>query len=45
MPKAQSKEDNPEKLEIQGAQDEENQNQITKQYAMNTTVRKQTQMR
>jgi hypothetical protein len=43
----QSKKDNPEKLATQGTQDEENQknkNKNATQYALDTTMRKQTQI-
>ena len=36
--------DNPEKLATQGTQDEEKQNKNTAQYALDTTIRKQTQI-
>ena len=36
--------DNPENLAAQGTQDEETQNKITTQYALDTTMRKQTQI-
>ena len=42
--KGQSKMDNPEKLAIQGTQDEEKQNKNTTQYVLDTTTRKQTQI-
>ena len=36
--------DNPEKLATQVTHDEENHNKNTTQYALDTTIRKQTQM-
>ena len=36
--------DSPEKLVTQGTQDEEKQNKTTTQYALDTTIRKQTQI-
>jgi len=36
--------DNPEKLETYGTQDEEKQSKNTTQYALDTTLRKQTQI-
>ena len=36
--------DNPEKLAIHGTQDEEKQNESTRQYVLETTTRKQTQI-
>ena len=36
--------DNPEKLATEGTQDEEKQNKNTKQYVLDTTIHKQTQM-
>ena len=36
--------DNPENLAAQGTQDEETQNKNTTQYALDTTMRKQTQI-
>jgi hypothetical protein len=41
IPKEQSKKDNPEKLQ----QDEEKRNKNTTQYVLNTTIRKQIQIR
>jgi len=38
----QSKMDNPENLATHGTQDEEKQNKNTKQYVLDTTIRKQT---
>ena len=40
----QSQMDNPEKLATQGAQDDEKQKKNTTQYALDITVRKQTQI-
>ena len=39
-----TKNDNPEKLVTMDTQDEENQNQNTTQYVLDTTIRKQTQI-
>jgi hypothetical protein len=36
--------DNPEKLATRGTQDEEKQNKNTTEYALDTTIRKQTQI-
>ena len=36
--------DNPEKLSTQGTQDDDKQNKNTTQYALDTTIRKQTQI-
>ena len=44
IPKWQSKIDNPEKLATNGTQDEENQSKNTEQYALDTTMRNQTQI-
>ena len=44
IPKGQSKMDNPEKLATYGTHDEEKQNKNTTQYALDTTMRKQTQL-
>ena len=44
IPKGQSKMDNPEKLTIQGTQDEEKRNKNTRQYVLDTTIYKETQL-
>ena len=44
IPKGQSKIDNPEKLPTQGTQDDEKQNKNIKQYVLDTTMHKQTQI-
>ena len=44
IPKGQSKMDNPEKPATHGTQDEEKQNKNTTQCALETTIRKQTQI-
>ena len=43
-PKGKSTMDNPEKLATQGTQDDEKQNKTTTQYALDTTIRKHTQI-
>jgi hypothetical protein len=45
MLKGQSKMDNPEILATWGTQDEEKQNKNTTQYVLETTMRKQTQIK
>ena len=45
IPKGQSKIDNPEKLATYGTQDGEKQNKFTTQNALDTIIRKQTQIR
>jgi hypothetical protein len=42
--KGQSKTDNSEKLSTLGTQDEDEQNKNTTQYALDTTIHKQTQI-
>jgi hypothetical protein len=44
IPNGHSIMDNPEKLATQGTQDEEQQNNKTTQYVLDTTIRKQTQI-
>ena len=44
IPKEQSKNYNPEKLAIQGTQDEEKENKNTTQYVLDTTMHKQRQI-
>ena len=41
----QSKMDNPEKLATLGTQDEDKQNKNTRKYVLDTTIRKQTQIK